>query len=220
MFFARPDVSNLQVQSWNAPECSGMLFGLWIGLEDDAQCPTPWRRCTVHVKNDLYLAEKEFCKALATLRRDPYGRLPQKQAEAVVAFLAASQPAEERLGWSFTPELDSFTKLLPYIICAFNAIDRDCDEVVSNQEFDAWMKDPKLEQRTEDTQWSFIDLKSVEASLPALCVRGLSGPNGLVGVMEHIKHIHFQDGVRSMTLQDCVVAAMKVFTELHMRIGS
>ena len=26
--------------------------------------------------------EQEFCKALATLRRDPYGRLPQKQAEA------------------------------------------------------------------------------------------------------------------------------------------
>ena len=72
-------------------------------------------------------------------------------------------------------------RLLPYIVCAFNAIDRDCDEVVSNQamyfglgflgclgryccctlllfrfhsspgeEFDAWMKDPKLEQRIED----------------------------------------------------------------------
>jgi len=27
----------------------------------------------------------------------------------------------------------SFCRLLPYIICAFNAIDRDCDEVVSNQ---------------------------------------------------------------------------------------
>ena len=53
-------------------------------------------------------------------------------------------------------------RLLPYIICAFNAIDRDCDEVVSDQvggidsrlgleELDAWIKDPKLEQRTEDS---------------------------------------------------------------------
>ncbi|CAJ1354187.1 unnamed protein product [Effrenium voratum] len=160
----------------------------------------------------------EFRKALATLRRDPYGRLPQKQAEAVVAFLAASQPAEqERLGWSFTPELDSFTKLLPYIICAFNAIDRDCDEVVSDQEFDAWMEQPKLEQRIEDSQWGFADLKSVEASLPALCLR-LAGPQGLVCIMEHIKHIHFQAGVKSMSLEDCVLAAMKVFTELRMRI--
>lgn len=39
-------------------ECSGMLFGLWIGLEYDAQRPTPWRRCTVHMKNDMYVAEK------------------------------------------------------------------------------------------------------------------------------------------------------------------
>eukprot|EP00913_Durusdinium_trenchii_P007552 g7096.t1 len=119
---------------------------------------------------------------------------------AIVAFLAASQPSEERLGWRCTPELDSFTKLLPYIICAFNAIDRDCDEI--------------------DSKWGFIDLKSVEASLPALCVRGLAGPHGLVSVMEHIKHIHFQAGVRSMALHDYVVAAMKVFMELHMRIGS
>ncbi|CAK9030155.1 unnamed protein product [Durusdinium trenchii] len=123
--------------------------------------------------------DKEFSKALTTLRRDPYGRLPQKQAEAIVAFLAASQPSEERLGWRCTPELDSFTKLLPYIICAFNAIDRDCDEIVSDQEFDAWMEDPKLEQQIEDSKWGFIDLKSVEASLPALCVRGLAGPHGL-----------------------------------------
>ena len=57
-----------------------------------------------------FVTSKEFSKALATLRRDPFGRLPQKQAEAVVAFLAAKQPAELPSGWSFTPELDGFTK--------------------------------------------------------------------------------------------------------------
>ncbi|CAE7596768.1 unnamed protein product [Symbiodinium pilosum] len=165
--------------------------------------------------------EAEFSKALATLRRDPYGRLPQKQAEAIVAFLAASQPSDkERLGWSFSEELDSFTRILPYVICAFNAIDRDCDALVSAEEVEFWLKKPKLEHRVEEMQWSLTDLKSVEGSLPALCISGLSGPKGLVCIMEHIKNIHFQSGVRAMALRDCVLASMKVFTELHVRVGS
>eukprot|EP00439_Symbiodinium_sp_Y106_P062232 s1756_g9.t1 len=152
--------------------------------------------------------ESEFGKALATLRRDPYGRLPQKQAEAIVAFFAATQPSEkDRLGWSFSEELDSFTRILPYVICAFNAIDRDCDTLVSDEDLTS----------CNETKWSFTELKSVEASLPALCVSGLSGPQGLAFIMEHIKNFHFEDGVPSMSLRDCVLASMKVFTELHVR---
>ncbi|CAE7348354.1 unnamed protein product [Symbiodinium natans] len=164
--------------------------------------------------------ESEFGKALATLQRDPYGRLPQKQAEAIVAFFAATQPSEkERLGWSFSEELDSFTRILPYVICAFNAIDRDCDTLVSDEEVTSWLQNPQLEHRVEDTRWNFADLKSVEASLPALCLSGLSGTKGLACIMEHIKNFHFQSDVSSMGLRDCVLTAMKVFTELHVRVG-
>eukprot|EP00931_Biecheleriopsis_adriatica_P114963 TRINITY_DN90828_c0_g1_i1.p1 TRINITY_DN90828_c0_g1~~TRINITY_DN90828_c0_g1_i1.p1 ORF type:complete len:174 (-),score=37.86 TRINITY_DN90828_c0_g1_i1:18-539(-) len=154
--------------------------------------------------------DQEFQKALSTMRRDPFARLPQKQAEAVVAALASRETPDES-GWTFSNRIDSFTRMLPFIIGAFNAIDRDCDEVISAEEFHSWMRNPGVEHRDEDAHWKLTSLANVEASLPALCPKGLDGPQGLVVLMEHIKHHHFKAGRSTMTLSDCVLASMTVF---------
>ena len=66
-----------------------MLFGLWIGLEYDAQRPTPWRRCTVHMKNDMYVAEKVMgTHGIVSRSRDCLGlRLTLQRVFSVCALI-------------------------------------------------------------------------------------------------------------------------------------
>merc|ERR1719230_40170 len=108
---------------------------------------------------------KEFEKALAALRRSPFSRLTQKQAEAIVAVLASRENASDqnRFGWSFANEMDELTKLLPFMVGAFNVMDRDCDEVVSKDEFAGWLQAPLIEHQTQSSCWSASDLTAVEA---------------------------------------------------------
>merc|ERR1712150_48673 len=142
----------------------------------------------------------------------------QKQAEAVVAVLASREsPHEERsFGWSYATEMDDFTRMLPFMVGAFNAIDRDCDEVISREEFNVWLQSPLLEHHIEGSNWSTADLQTVEASLPAQCKRGLDSPDGLVNMMRRVRALHFEDGGRSsISLQDFVHMMMKVTVEVR-----
>mmetsp|Transcript_13471 Transcript_13471/g.36299 ORF Transcript_13471/g.36299 Transcript_13471/m.36299 type:complete len:187 (+) Transcript_13471:78-638(+) len=159
---------------------------------------------------------EEFRKALNALRSRPFSRLTQKQAEAIIAVLASRESAGEdnRFGWSFAAEMDDFTRLLPFAISAFVAIDRDCDEIVSKEEFEAWLQAPQIEHRIETSRWSAEAIPAVEDSLPTYCKRGLDGPEGLVRIMRCIRKQHFDEDCRNtMALRDFVFATMKVLVE-------
>lgn len=165
---------------------------------------------------------QEFEKALATLRTCPFSRLTQKQAEAVVAVLASREDASHvnPHGWSFAQEMDAFTRILPFLISAFNAIDRDADEVISKLEFDDWLENPQLEHQMEEHQWGAAGLREVEASLPRSCKRGLDEPGGLAHLMREVHRLNFQDGFRdSMSLRDFVHLTMTVTAEARRRSG-
>mmetsp|Transcript_10900 Transcript_10900/g.22269 ORF Transcript_10900/g.22269 Transcript_10900/m.22269 type:complete len:178 (-) Transcript_10900:97-630(-) len=159
---------------------------------------------------------REFEKALTTLKTCPFSRLTQKQAEAVIAVLASREDAchSNYYGWSFAKELDEFARMLPFTVSAFNAIDRDADEVVSKEDFDKWLEDPRLEHRKEGGQWGSADLGEVEASLLAHCKRNLDAPEGLLKTMSEIRRLNFEDGLReSISLRDFVHLAMRVIVE-------
>mmetsp|Transcript_76299 Transcript_76299/g.223691 ORF Transcript_76299/g.223691 Transcript_76299/m.223691 type:complete len:178 (-) Transcript_76299:150-683(-) len=159
---------------------------------------------------------QEFEKALATLKTCPFSRLTQKQAEAVIAVLASREDAghSSSFGWSFAQEMDEVARMLPFAVSAFNAIDRDADEVVSKEDFDRWLENPRLEHRKEGGQWSSADLGEVETSLLAHCKRGLDGPGGLHRMMSEIGRMNFEDGLRaSMSLRDFVHLTMRVIVE-------
>eukprot|EP00927_Polykrikos_kofoidii_P081271 TRINITY_DN78504_c0_g1_i1.p1 TRINITY_DN78504_c0_g1~~TRINITY_DN78504_c0_g1_i1.p1 ORF type:complete len:217 (-),score=43.81 TRINITY_DN78504_c0_g1_i1:77-727(-) len=158
----------------------------------------------------------EFQKALTALRTRPFSRLTQKQAEAIIAVLAHRESPNQasQFGWSFAEEMDDFTKILPFAVSAFSAIDRDCDEIVSREEFEAWLQAPQIEHRTEISQFGADNLPSVEESLPSHCKRGLDGPNGLAKTMRRIRVLHFDiDGRSSLSLRDFVLATMKVVVD-------
>eukprot|EP00929_Paragymnodinium_shiwhaense_P085108 TRINITY_DN45567_c0_g1_i1.p1 TRINITY_DN45567_c0_g1~~TRINITY_DN45567_c0_g1_i1.p1 ORF type:complete len:229 (+),score=70.32 TRINITY_DN45567_c0_g1_i1:71-688(+) len=163
---------------------------------------------------------QEFRKALEAMRSSrPFSRLTQKQAEAVVAVLASREEVGEgsRFGWSFATEMDDFTKILPFAVSAFVCIDRDCDEIVSQEEYDAWLQAPELEHRVEISRWSSAAVPDVEESLAAYSKRGLDSPqDGLVWLLRAIFQRHFdQDkGMRnSLNLRDFVHAVMGVVVE-------
>jgi len=159
---------------------------------------------------------KEFEKALAALRKSPFSRLTQKQAEAVVAVLASRENVrdENRFGWSFASEMDDLTRLLPFMVGAFNVMDRDCDEIVSRDEFSGWLQAPVIEHQIEGSNWSASDLPTVEASLPSHCKRGLDGPDGLVWVLRRGFQLHFEDAGRTtISLRDFVQVMMTVTVE-------
>ncbi|CAK0808804.1 unnamed protein product [Prorocentrum cordatum] len=146
----------------------------------------------------------------------PFSKLTQKQAEAVIAELSSREDhgASNRFGWSFAPEMDDFSRLLPFMVMAYNAIDRDSDEIVSREEFDEWLEKPTLEHQTEGTKYSSERLEVVEASLPGYCKRGLDGPDGLVSKMRRARALHFEEGERSsMSLRDFTHLMMKVTVE-------
>merc|ERR1712118_536363 len=100
--------------------------------------------------------EKDFDSALMTLRACPFSRLTQKQAEAMIGQLASPEVSgsTSTLSSSFAKEMDDLTKVLPFAIGAFGAIDRDVDEIVSKEEYDAWLGAPRIEHRTEVTHWA------------------------------------------------------------------
>merc|ERR1712173_62544 len=119
-----------------------------------------------------------------------------------------------RFGWSFSSEMDALTRVLPFAVAAFVAIDRDCDEVVSREEFEEWFQGPFIEHRREMTKWEVEALGAVEDSLPMFCKRGMDGPDGLVATMQSVCRQHFNEGRRaSLTLRDFVYCLMKVVAE-------
>mmetsp|Transcript_25387 Transcript_25387/g.73276 ORF Transcript_25387/g.73276 Transcript_25387/m.73276 type:complete len:179 (-) Transcript_25387:52-588(-) len=162
------------------------------------------------------LLTKEFEKALQVLRTNSFSKLTQKQAEAVVAVFASRETPGEgnAFGWSFASEMDDLTRVLPFLVGAFNTIDRDCDEVVSREEFDFWLHVPRVEHRTEVGQWDAAELAEIEAGLPVYCKRGLDGPDGLVKTMQRVRALHFEEGGReTMSLRDFVHQSMKAIVE-------
>mmetsp|Transcript_110331 Transcript_110331/g.329925 ORF Transcript_110331/g.329925 Transcript_110331/m.329925 type:complete len:178 (+) Transcript_110331:98-631(+) len=159
---------------------------------------------------------QEFEKALATLRTCPFSRLTQKQAEAVIAVLASrEEPSDSNyFGWSFSQEMDEFARILPFSVSAFNAIDRDADEVVSKEDFDEWLQNPRLEHRKEVGQWGSAGVGEVESSLLAHCRRRLDAPDGLHGLMSNIGALNFKDGLRTtLSLREFVHLSMRVIVE-------
>jgi len=158
--------------------------------------------------------DEQFVKALATIRTNQFSKLTQKQAEAVVAMLQKreSHVVGNKFGWSFARETDELTKLLPFYIGAFNAIDRDVDEVVSRAEFNSWLIDPKIEHRLEGVRWSSTTIGSVDESQPAYCQKALE--DGMPSVMKRIYNMHFSGlGRQTMNLRDFVQHLMTVLVQ-------
>lgn len=153
-------------------------------------------------------------KALASIRTNQFSKLTQKQAEAVVATLQAreSHVVGSKFGWSFAKETDELTKLLPFYIGAFNAIDRDVDEVVARNEFNQWLIEPKIEHRHEGVRWSSTTIGAVDDSQPAYSKKGLE--EQMPAIMKKIFHNHFQtQGRQTMNLRDFVQHLMSVLVE-------
>jgi len=127
---------------------------------------------------------REYGKAIESIRVDPYRRLNQHQAEAIIGCMPAEvRDGDNYHGWWSTNFVDHLSQALPALVCAWNAIDKDADGVVSKAELDAWLLSPTVvfDHRIEYVRWD---------NTPATALSGLASDN-VRRVVQSVAAKHF-----------------------------